>query len=150
VPARRSPQITPRSLTEGYDHFGVWPQLRKAAKKLACGSYFWDGNEKVLIKPMLMSTQNYSFGRHKKCLKTIVSSLRSGRELFVLNTLPSLKDEQENLQDDNIEPVVNGGDLREDAALILKEFGPQLIELGYPIWKIQANALESSTFLKAR
>jgi hypothetical protein len=60
VPARRSPQITPRSLTEGYDHFGVWPQLRKAAKKLACGSYFWDGNEKVLIKPMLMSTQNYS------------------------------------------------------------------------------------------
>jgi hypothetical protein len=71
-------------LTEGYDHFGVWPQLRKAAKKLACGSYFWDGNE-VLIKPMLMSTQNYSFGRHRKCLKTIVSSLRSGRELLCSN-----------------------------------------------------------------
>jgi hypothetical protein len=41
VPVRRSPQITPKSLTEGYDHFGVWPQLRKGGEELACGSYFW-------------------------------------------------------------------------------------------------------------
>jgi len=53
-------------------------------------------------------------------------------------------------RDDNIDAVVNGSDFREDAALILKEFGPQLIELGHPIWKIQANALEGSPFLKAR
>jgi hypothetical protein len=44
-------------LTEGYDHFGVLPQLRKAVKKLACGSYFWD---RVLVASQLCGISKLS------------------------------------------------------------------------------------------
>jgi len=50
----------------------------------------------------------------------------------------------------NVNAIGYRSDEEKNPARLVDEFGPRLVELGNPIWEIQANALEDSDFLKAR
>jgi 23S rRNA U2552 (ribose-2'-O)-methylase RlmE/FtsJ len=52
------------------------------------------------------------------------------------------------ISEDKTSCQLTGQEIHQDVVTVLEEFGPRLIELGRPIWRMQAKALRSSQIVK--